>query len=72
MLPFSSLTAVSPVDGRYASKAEMLRPIFSEYGLIKFRVTVEVRWLQLLADVDGIKEVPALSKDATQSTELHC
>lgn len=66
MLPFSSLTAVSPVDGRYASKAEMLRPIFSEYGLIKFRVTVEVRWLQLLADVDGIKEVPALSKEATQ------
>lgn len=66
MLPFSSLTAVSPVDGRYASKAEMLRPIFSEYGLIKFRVTVEVRWLQLLAEVPGIKEVPALSKEATQ------
>ncbi|HIC72146.1 MAG TPA: adenylosuccinate lyase, partial [Alphaproteobacteria bacterium] len=65
-MPFSSLTAVSPVDGRYASKAEMLRPIFSEYGLIKFRVTVEVRWLQLLAEVDGIKEVPALSEEATQ------
>ncbi|MDV6315090.1 adenylosuccinate lyase [Idiomarina sp. HP20-50] len=65
-MPFSSLTAVSPVDGRYASKAEMLRPIFSEYGLIKFRVTVEVRWLQLLSEVDGIKEVPALSKEATQ------
>lgn len=64
MLPLSSLTAISPVDGRYASKAEMLRPIFSEYGLIKFRVTVEVRWLQLLATVDGIKEVPALSADA--------
>ncbi len=35
MLPLSSLTAISPVDGRYASKAEMLRPIFSEYGLIE-------------------------------------
>lgn len=66
MLPLSSLTAISPVDGRYASKAEMLRPIFSEYGLIKFRVTVEVRWLQLLATIDDIKEVPALSSAANQ------
>lgn len=64
MLPFSTLTALSPVDGRYANKVEALRPIFSEYGLIKFRVTVEVRWLQMLASDDGIAEVPALSADA--------
>ena len=66
MLPFSTLTALSPVDGRYASKVEALRPIFSEYGLIKFRVTVEVRWLQQLAEVNGIDEVPALSAEAMQ------
>ena len=66
MLPFSTLTALSPVDGRYANKVEALRPIFSEYGLIKFRVTVEVRWLQQLAEVNGIDEVPALSDEAMQ------
>lgn len=66
MLPFSTLTALSPVDGRYASKVEALRPIFSEYGLIKYRVTVEVRWLQMLAAENGITEVPALSDDANQ------
>ena len=66
MLPFSTLTALSPVDGRYANKVEALRPIFSEYGLIKFRVVVEVRWLQMLAAEQGIKEVPALSADANQ------
>lgn len=66
MLPFSTLTALSPVDGRYASKVEALRPIFSEYGLIKCRVTVEVRWLQMLAAENGITEVPALSDDANQ------
>ncbi|AVJ57310.1 adenylosuccinate lyase [Idiomarina sp. OT37-5b] len=65
-MPFSTLTALSPVDGRYASKVEALRPIFSEYGLIKFRVTVEVRWLQQLAEVNGIDEVPALSAEAMQ------
>ena len=66
MLPFSTLTALSPVDGRYANKVEALRPIFSEYGLIKYRVTVEVRWLQMLANEAGIKEVPALSADANK------
>ncbi|WP_404403042.1 adenylosuccinate lyase [Idiomarina seosinensis] len=65
-MPFSSLTALSPVDGRYANKVEDLRPIFSEYGLIKFRVIVEVRWLQRLADEEGIVEVPPLSTEANQ------
>jgi len=60
----SPLTALSPLDGRYASKTGELRPIFSEYGLIKARVTVEVRWLQMLANHDGISEVAAFSDDA--------
>lgn len=45
-MELSSLTAVSPVDGRYCDKVSALRGIFSEYGLLKFRVQVEVRWLQ--------------------------
>lgn len=45
-MELSSLTAVSPVDGRYGDKVNALRGIFSEYGLLKFRVQVEVRWLQ--------------------------
>ncbi|MDX1455246.1 MAG: lyase family protein, partial [Gammaproteobacteria bacterium] len=60
----TSLTAISPVDGRYGSKTEALREIFSEYGLIRFRTTVEVRWLQHLAALEGVTEVPALSDEA--------
>ena len=45
-MELSSLTAVSPVDGRYGDKVSALRGIFSEFGLLKFRVQVEVRWLQ--------------------------
>ena len=60
----SSLTAVSPVDGRYAGKTQALRPIFSEYGLIRFRALVEVRWLQRLAAHPQIAEVPAFSAEA--------
>jgi len=63
-MELSGLTAVSPVDGRYGSKTAILRDIFSEFGLIKFRVQVEVRWLQKLAQTDGIAEVPAFSADA--------
>ncbi|MDX8407908.1 MAG: adenylosuccinate lyase, partial [Mariprofundaceae bacterium] len=61
----STLTALSPLDGRYAGKIGALRPIFSEYGLIKARTTVEVRWLQMLAANKDIAEVPAFSTDAT-------
>ncbi|MBI5040697.1 MAG: adenylosuccinate lyase, partial [Gammaproteobacteria bacterium] len=64
-MDLTSLTAVSPVDGRYGSKSESLRPIFSEYGLIRHRVLVEIRWLQALAAHDGVPEVPALSGHAT-------
>ncbi|QUM79808.1 adenylosuccinate lyase [Moritella sp. 5] len=63
-MELSALTAVSPVDGRYGSKTVALRSIFSEFGLIKYRVQVEVRWLQKLAECDAIAEVPALSVDA--------
>ena len=57
----TSLRALSPVDGRYAGKVEALRNIFSEYGLIRYRVLVEVRWLQWLADEADIGEVAPLS-----------
>ncbi len=64
MTPLTSLTAVSPIDGRYAARSEVLRDLFSEYALIKHRVIVEVRWLQHLAAENNIPEVPAFSKDA--------
>ena len=63
-MELSSLTAVSPVDGRYGDKVSPLRGIFSEYGLLKFRVEVEVRWLQKLAATAEIMEVPAFDADA--------
>jgi adenylosuccinate lyase len=56
-----SLFALSPIDGRYAGKVGDLRPIFSEYGLIRFRVQVEIRWLLALAAHPGIAEVPAFT-----------
>ena len=58
-MQLSSLTAISPIDGRYGNKTSDLRPIFSEYGLIRQRVTVEIRWLQSLAAHNAIAEVPA-------------
>ena len=60
----SALTAIAPVDGRYADKVAELRPIFSEYGLIRFRVEVEVRWFEALAAEPALPELPALSDDA--------
>ncbi len=60
----SPLTAISPLDGRYAGKLDALRPIFSESGLIRARVTVEVRWLQHLAASGAIADMPALSDGA--------
>jgi adenylosuccinate lyase len=63
-MQLNALTAISPVDGRYGSKTEELRSIFSEFGLVKYRVTVEVRWLQKLAATAAITEVPAFSAEA--------
>ncbi len=60
MTASSSLTALSPLDGRYAGKVEALRPIFSEFGLLHRRVLVEVRWLLALADEPAISEVAVL------------
>ncbi len=64
-----SLTALSPIDGRYCDKNDVLRPIFSEYGLIRFRVQVEIRWLEALADEPAIPEVPPLSPEAKHFLE---
>ena len=63
-MDLDALTAISPIDGRYGSKVEDLRPIFSEFGLIRHRVLVEVRWLQRLAATPAIVEVPAFGKHA--------
>ncbi len=63
-MDLSSLTAISPVDGRYGSKTSTLRHIFSEYGLIRARVEVEVRWLQQLSQHQDIAELPVFSQTA--------
>ncbi|KHD07022.1 adenylosuccinate lyase [Candidatus Thiomargarita nelsonii] len=58
-MKLSAITAISPIDGRYASKTQLLRPIFSEFGLIRYRVLVEIRWLQFLSAHPDIVEVDA-------------
>src|SRR5690554_677489 len=60
-MDLSPLSAVSPIDGRYGDKTAALRPIFSEFGLIRCRVEVEVRWLQQLSRLPQVAEVPAFS-----------
>jgi adenylosuccinate lyase len=63
-MQLTSLNAISPIDGRYGSKTHALRRSVSEYGLLRMRVIVEVRWLQALASHPQITEVPALSAEA--------
>jgi adenylosuccinate lyase len=63
-IALTALTAISPIDGRYGAKTERLRTVFSEYGLIRYRVMVEVRWLQHLAANSQIAEVAAFSPEA--------
>mmetsp|Transcript_23746 Transcript_23746/g.32695 ORF Transcript_23746/g.32695 Transcript_23746/m.32695 type:complete len:542 (+) Transcript_23746:87-1712(+) len=65
----SELTAVSPLDGRYGPKAKELRNVFSEYGLIRYRTLVEVRWLQYLASLEGVPEVAPFSAETQQVLE---
>ena len=65
----NALTALSPLDGRYASKCDALRPFLSEFGLIHARVTVEVRWLQALANRPEITEVPAFSTETNTALD---
>jgi len=63
-MEISFLTSISPVDGRYGAKTEVLRPLLSEFGLIRHRVLVEIRWLQKLAACPAIAEVAPLSEHA--------
>lgn len=62
-MTLSPLTALSPLDGRYASRVDMLRPLMSEYGLMHRRVQVEITWFIALSDA-GFKEFPSLSENA--------
>ncbi len=68
-MELTTLTAVSPVDGRYGARTADLRPIFSEFGLIRHRVLVEVRWLQALAAHPGVAEVRTFSEHARKILE---
>ncbi|NNK37116.1 MAG: adenylosuccinate lyase [Xanthomonadales bacterium] len=68
-MDLSALTALSSVDGRYAAKTGPLRPICSEFGLIRRRLIVEVRWFQVLAAHEGIPELPPLSAEADEFLE---
>ncbi len=58
---FDPLHAISPIDGRYHNKCQDIRPLFSEFGLIRFRLIVEIAWLKALAAHPDIKEVPKIS-----------
>ncbi|MBP8030075.1 MAG: adenylosuccinate lyase, partial [Pseudomonadales bacterium] len=68
-MPLSALTAITPIDGRYGNKVEALRGIFSEFGLIRARVLVEIRWLQQLARHPYIEELPSFSPAAEMRLE---
>ena len=65
-MELTPLTAISPIDGRYANKTAELRTIFSEYGLLRYRVEVEIAWLCALARHPEITELPALSDTAVE------
>ena len=65
-MELTSITAISPIDGRYRNKVDSLAPHFSEFGLIRARCEVEIRWFQFLASRDEIPELPALSDDANR------
>ncbi len=71
-MELSSLTAISPIDGRYWDKTKPLMDAFSEYGLMRYRVLVEVRWLQCLAGHPDVAEVHPLSSQAHQFLESIC
>ena len=64
-MELSALTAISPVDGRYQNKTDVLRPIFSEYGLFRFRVLVEIEWLKKLSKNPNMKEIEPFSASST-------
>jgi len=68
-MELSSLTAISPIDGRYAGKTAELRPVFSEFGMMRYRVLVEIEWLKTLAENMKIPEVPALGVSASKALD---
>ena len=68
-MTLSTLTAINPIDGRYGDKTAELRPYFSEFGLIYYRVYVEIRWFQFLASQQKIKELPALGDEENNFLE---
>ena len=63
-MQLSPLNAISPLDGRYQTKLDSLRPYFSEYALIKYRAFVEVEWLKALSAATGLNEIAPFSKEA--------
>jgi adenylosuccinate lyase len=69
IMELTPLTAISPIDGRYAGKSESLRSVFSEYGLIRHRVLVEIRWLQALSRSHAFVEVPVFTESANNLLE---
>jgi adenylosuccinate lyase len=68
-MELTQLTAISPLDGRYGGKTAELRPIFSEFGLIRYRIMVEIRWLQALSRHPGVGEVPRFSEQSDRQLE---
>ena len=65
-MELNTLTAISPIDGRYLNKVNDLQPILSEYGLIKYRLLIEIEWFKQLATNENIKEIPAFSPNSIQ------
>ena len=68
-MKLSPLTALSPLDGRYQKKVDMLRPILSEYGLIRYRVAIEIKWLFFLSQEKTLTEIPSLSSSDIKKLE---
>ena len=68
-MELSPLTAISPIDGRYGEKTTELRHLFSEFGLIRYRVTVEIRWLQYLSGHPAISEIPSFAASTIKELE---
>ena len=68
-MELTTLTAISPVDGRYAQKTSELRLYASEYGLIKYRVQVEVRWFEFLARQPQFPELAAVNEQSFQTLQ---
>ena len=63
-MELTNLTAISPIDGRYLNKTNVLQPLLSEFALMKYRLLVEIEWLKALAACDEIKEIPSLNQTA--------